>query len=158
MIEKVNKSIEEARAGVTGRLSKIVMEYVSIYDRIAARAKQPDFSKDEWDELAALLNVEKFERVGAQQEVMDWPAYRARLSEFAGTAHWNGTFRRISELPQLVLLELIEEMSRGDEVETVNSVTVYEFDEHDKITHFDCYLQKPVGGSIAVYRAKETTA
>ena len=155
-IEKTSKTIAQARSEVTGRLSKIVMEYVSIYERTAAKAKQPGFTADAWDELAQLIAIDEFERVGAQKEVMDWPAYRARLTAFASKAHWKGTFRRIAELPGLVFLELIEELTQGEEVEVVNSVTVYEFDRNDKIRRFDCYLQKPVGGNIAVFRSETT--
>jgi hypothetical protein len=154
MIRKATKTLEQARSEATGRLSKIVLDYVAIYDRTAAAAKRPDFTPERWDELAQLIAIDEFERVGAQQEVMDWPAYRARLTEFASTAHWKGTFRRITESHGLVFLELIEEMRRGDEVEVVNSITVYEFDDNDKIRHFDCYLEKQVDGKIAVFPSK----
>jgi hypothetical protein len=135
----------------TGKLARIVLEYVAIYARTVVKAKRPDFTQDGWDELAQLIAIHEFERVGAQQEVMDWPAYRARLTQFAATAEWKGTFRRITEVPGLVFLELTEELTRGDEIEVVNSLTVYEFNDDDKIRHFDCYLQKPAGGRIAVF-------
>jgi hypothetical protein len=156
-IKQVSKTLEQARSEVTGRLSKIVLEYCAIYDRTVVKVKQPNFTEDGWDELAQLIAIDQFERVGAQQEVMDWPAYRARLTEFASTAEWKGTFRRITESPGLVFLELTEELRKGDEVEVVNSVTVYEFNDDDKIRHFDCYLQKPVDGRIAVFRSKGTS-
>ena len=148
------KTLELARCEVTGRLSKIVLEYVAIYGRTVVNAKQPDFTPAGWDELAQLIAIDEFERVGAQKEVMDWPAYRARLTQFASTAEWKGTFRRITEFPGLVFLELTEELRKGDDIEIVNSVTVYEFNDDDKIRHFDCYLQKPVGGRIAVFPSK----
>jgi hypothetical protein len=139
---------------LTGRLSKIVLEYVAIYERTVVNAKRPDFTAGGWDELAQLIAIDEFERVGAQKEVMDWPAYRARLTQFASTAEWKGTFRRITEFPGLVFLELTEELTKGDEIEVVNSLTVYEFNDDDKIRHFDCYLQKPVDGRIAVFPSK----
>jgi hypothetical protein len=148
------KTLEQARSEATGRLSKIVLEYVAIYARTVVKVKRPGFTQDGWDELAQLIAIDEFERVGAQQEVMDWPAYRARLTQFASTAEWKGTFRRITEVPGLVFLELTEELTRGDEIEVVNSVTVYEFNGDDKIRHFDCYLQKPVDGRIAVFPSK----
>lgn len=154
----VSTSMAQARSKVRGKLSKIVMEYCSIYERTVPKVKQAGFTPEGWAELAQLIATREFERVGAQKEVMDWPAYRTRLSQFASTATWKGTFRRITEVPGLVFLELTEEMARGTEVEVVNSLTVYQFDEADKICHLDCYLQKPVDGNIAVFPTTQTSS
>jgi hypothetical protein len=51
--------------------------------------------------------------------------------------------RRISELPGLVYYEVEERHFRGDKVNVVNSLTVFEFDEAGKICHLNVYLQQP---------------
>jgi hypothetical protein len=73
---------------------------------------------------------------------MDWPAYRRALTAFARSGEWEGTFRRVTELPGLVFLELVEQLTKGDRVTVLNSVSVFEFDEANRIRHLDIYVQQ----------------
>jgi hypothetical protein len=136
------KSIADAQAEVTGELSQIALEYAAVYGRVVPLARQPGFGEDAWAPLEALIAVDEFERVGLQKEVMDWPAYRTALTAFARSGEWEGTFRRVSELPGLVFLELVERLTKGDRVTVLNSVSVFEFDEANRIRHLDIYVQQ----------------
>jgi hypothetical protein len=123
-------------------LSRIVLEYGAIHERMVARAKQPGFTADDWAPLAELVAVGEFERVGAFLEVMNWREYTEFLTKFAASSDWAGTVRRVTELPGLVFLELEERIRHGGHLETVNSVTIYEFNKAGKICHLDVYLQR----------------
>jgi hypothetical protein len=142
MTEKTTLPITEARARVTGELSQIALEYAAIYGQVVPLAREPGFGEDAWAPLERLIAVDEFERVGLQKEVMDWPAYRRALTAFARSGEWEGTFRRVTELPGLVFLELVEKLTKGDGVTVLNSVSVFEFDGSNRIRHLDIYVQQ----------------
>ena len=50
-------------------------------------------------------------------------------------------FKRITETEDLVFLELEERSTVNDYTSSVNSISVYDFDDTGKITHVDVYLQ-----------------
>jgi hypothetical protein len=142
VVDKTMQNIAEAQARVTGRLAPIALEYAAIYDRVVPLAREPGFGEHAWAPLEALIAVDDFERVGLQKEVMDWPAYRAALTAFARSGGWEGTFRRVTEAPGLVFLELVERLTKGERVTVINTMSVFEFDEADKIRHLDIYVQQ----------------
>jgi hypothetical protein len=142
MPAKTLMTIAEAQERETGTLARIALEYAAIYGRVVPRAQEPGFGEDAWAPLEALIAVDEFERVGLLKEVMDWPAYRAALTDFARTGTWEGTFRRVTELPGLVFLELVERLDKGGRVTELNSVSVFEFDDANKIRHLDIYVQQ----------------
>jgi hypothetical protein len=127
----------------TGR-SRAVLEYSLIMSRAVAAAKQPDFSATSWKQLEQLVAVDTFERIGNFKEVMTWDSYVSFLTDWAPTAEWSCSFKRISETGDLVFLELEERIAFGDLTSAVNSLSVYEFDADDKIRHLDIYLQMPL--------------
>jgi hypothetical protein len=142
MVEKTLKSIADAQSEATGKLARIALEYAGIYGRVVPLAQEPDFGEAAWAPLEALIAVDEFERVGLQKEVMDWPAYRTALTAFARSGEWEGTFRRVTEVPGLVILELVERLTKGGVVTEINTVSVFEFDVGDKIRHLDIYQQR----------------
>ena len=142
MVEKTLKSIADAQADATGKLARIALEYASIYGRVVPRAQEPGFGEHAWAPLEALIAVDEFERVGLQKEMMDWPAYRAALTAFARSGQWEGTFRRVTESPGVVFLELVERLTKDGVVTEINTVSVFEFDDDDKIRHLDIYQQR----------------
>jgi len=142
VVEKTLKSISDAHAEATGKLARIALEYAGIYGRVVPLAQEPGFGEDAWAPLEALIAVDQFERVGLQKEVMDWPAYRTALTAFARSGEWEGTFRRVTEVPGLVILELVERLTKGGVVTEINSVSVFEFDDDEKIRHLDIYQQR----------------
>ena len=74
----------------------------------------------------------------------DLAEYVGFLTGWATSAEWEGSFKRITEAPGLVFLELEERSRYGEMTSVVNSVSVYEFDEDGKIVHLDIYLQMPL--------------
>ncbi len=90
------------------------------------------------------MAVDEFERVGTFLETQNWQQYTEMLTQWASvTSTFETTVRRISELNGLVYFEIEERHFRGDQVNVVNSLTVFEFNEAGKIRHLDVYLQQP---------------
>jgi hypothetical protein len=79
--------------------------------------------------------------VGNFKEVMNWPDYATFLTNWASSADWDCTFKRISEVNGVVFLELEERSTMGAFESTVNSMSTYEFDSDGRIRRIDVYLQ-----------------
>jgi hypothetical protein len=125
-----------------GPLARKVMHYSDVMERTVVAAKEPGFTDAGWNELAALMDTAKFERVGNDKAVMGWDVYRALLNGWAGGTDFWSQFRRISEVGNVVFLELTEHNTpRGGAESVVNSMSVYEYDEAGKLVHLDIYLQ-----------------
>jgi hypothetical protein len=130
------------KSAVTGPNSRRVLQYGEVIERTVRAAKEPGFTAAGWDELAALLDTAKFERVGNDKVAMGWEVYRGLLTQWATTTDFWSEFRRISEVGRLVFLELTEHNTpRGGQESVVNSLSLYEFDEAGKLVHLDIYLQ-----------------
>ena len=140
------REVHDVVGDYTG-LSRTVLEYSLLMKRIVDGAKQSGFSAASWTPIAELVAVDEFERVGNFKEVMTWPEYVDFLTNWAPAASWECSFRRITEVPGLVFLELEERSELGDFRSSVNSVSVYEFDDAGKIRHLDIYLQMALPGS-----------
>jgi hypothetical protein len=125
-----------------GPLARKVLHYSDVMERTVDAAKEPGFNDSGWDELTALIDVAKFERVGNDKAVMGWEVYRALLNGWAGGTDFWSQFRRISEVGNVVFLELTEHNTpRGGAESVVNSMSVYEYDAGGKLIHLDIYLQ-----------------
>lgn len=131
----------DAVIGDYSGLSRTVLEYSKVMKQLVDEAKQPGFSTESWAPLAALVNVGEFERVGAFKEVQGWADYVEFLTAWATGSDWECSFKRVTEIGNLVLLELEERMPMGDTVNAVNSASVYEFDDAGKLTRLYIYLQ-----------------
>jgi hypothetical protein len=137
------RDIAEAAQELSG-LSRRVLDYSLEMKRMVDAAKQPGFSAESWAGLAEYVNTDKFIRVGNFKEVMTWADYIAFLTPWAMHSEWEGSFKRVTEQGQLVLLELEERSRVGGHTSVVNSVSVYEFGEDGRIEHLDIYLQMPM--------------
>ncbi len=125
-----------------GPLARKVLAYSDVMERTVVAAKQPGFTEAGWDELAALVDTARFQRVGNDKAVMGWDVYRSLLNGWAGTTDFWAQFRRISEVGNVVFLELTEHNTpRGGAESVVNSMSVYEYDDVGKLVHLDIYLQ-----------------
>ena len=125
-----------------GPLARKVLHYSEVMERTVVAAKEPGFNDSGWDELTALIDVAKFERVGNDKAVMGWEVYRTLLNGWAGGTDFWSQFRRISEVGNVVFLELTEHNTpRGGAESVVNSMSVYEYDAAGKLIHLDIYLQ-----------------
>jgi hypothetical protein len=130
------------RAAVTGEYARKALYYTDSIKRLVAAAKNPGFDERDWDEITAIIDTARFERVGNDKAVMGWDVYRELITRWATTTDYWDEFRRVSEAGQRVFLELTEHNTpRGGAESVVNSCSVYQFDEAGKLVHLDIYLQ-----------------
>lgn len=128
------------KPGETGPLAQVVLSYERVMRQLVATVKVPS----DWAPLTEFVTVEGFERIGTFLEVQDWDEYTVMLTQWASSIDsFETRVRRISELPDLVYYEIEERHRRGDVVNVVNSLTVFAFDDGEKICHLDVYLQQP---------------
>ena len=128
----------EAAEGA-GHLTPRVLEYDRAMQRLLAEVKD----SADWAPLAEFIAIQEFERVGTFLEVQDWSEYTEMLTRWASaTDSFETTVRRISELGALVYYEIEERHFRGDNVNVINSMTVFEFDTNDRIRGLFVYLQQ----------------
>jgi hypothetical protein len=130
-------------AAVDSPLALKAIEFTETIERIVVSAKDPGFDAEAgWAALEALIDVERFERVGNDKAVMGWAVYRDLLNAWGGTTDFWKEFRRISEVGDRVFLELTEHNTpKGGKESVVNSMSVYQFDEAGRLIHLDIYLQ-----------------
>ena len=140
------KEVSDVIGNYTG-LSRKVLEYSQIMKRMVDSAKQPGFSVASWAPLVELVAIDEFERVGNFKEVMNWQDYVNFLTNWAMSSDWECSFKRVTEVGNVVFLELEERSRIGDYRSVVNSVSVYEFNSAGKIGHIDIYLQMELPGS-----------
>ncbi|WP_407687511.1 hypothetical protein [Mycobacterium sp. HUMS_1102779] len=152
------RDISEVIDDYAGR-SRTVLQYGLTTKRLVDEAKKPGFSSESWAPLAALVATEEFERVGAFKEVMDWPAYVDFLTNWAMSSEWECSLRRITETPDAVFLELEERSRIGEFANSVNSLSVYAFDDAGKIRRIDLYLQMelPPAEMLKSFEGAETS-
>lgn len=146
------REVSDVLGDYTG-LSRKVLEYSLRMKRLVDSARQPGFSIESWAPLAELVAVDQFERVGNFKEVMDWGTYIGFLTDWAASATWECSFKRITEKAGVVFLELEERTNTGGYSSVVNSVSVYEFNDAGQIRHLDIYLQMelPPSGMLGSY-------
>ena len=130
-----------------GPLARKVLLYGDVMERAVVAAKEPGFTEAGWDELAALMDTAKFQRVGNDKAVMGWEVYRALLTGWATVTDFWAQFHRISEVGNVVFLELTEhntprnDLGGGGDEGVVNSMSVYKYDEAGKLVRLQIYLQ-----------------
>jgi hypothetical protein len=137
---KLLQRVEDVIGSHTGR-ARTVLQYCVVTKRLVDEAKNPGFSVDTWGPLAELVAIDEFERVGAFKEVMKWPDYVEFLTNWATSSKWECSFKNVTESGGRVFLELEERSKVGDFSSVVNSLSVYEFTDDDRIRHIDLYLQ-----------------
>ncbi len=126
-------------AGDIGPLTRRVLEYDRTIKRLVAEIDNPA----DWTALAEFVAVDDFERVGTFLEVQNWNQYTEMLTGWSSvTESFETTVQRISETGALVYYEIEERHFRGDMVNAINSMTVFEFDSHNKIRRLNVYLQQ----------------
>jgi hypothetical protein len=147
MVDKTFEDISVAAQRYTG-LSRKAIDY-GLYQKYImdrARGKGTGYCADEWLGLRELVS-DDFERVGNFKEVMNFDDMIRFLQAWSPTADWEGSFKRVTEHDNVVILELEERATYKGETNVVNSVSVYEFNSEGKLRHLDVYLQaKPAGG------------
>lgn len=145
MVAKTFEDIAVAAQRYTG-LARKALDYGLFQKRLMDRAKGPGYSPDEWEGLRDFV-TDDFERIGNFKEVMTIDAMIAFLSKWCVNSHWEGSFKRVTEHDNVVLLELEERVTYNGGLNIVNSVSVYEYSTDGKLRHLDVYLQAtPEGG------------
>ena len=129
-------------------LSRAVIAYSEGFSAIAAKARAGTLGDADWAEMEQLVDVAAFVRegvfLGAEAEVIDWPTYRHYVTQYGGHTTWEGTLRRITEVPGIVFLELEERNTRGGMTHVSNTVTIYEFNDAGKLKRLHVYVS-PIG-------------
>lgn len=125
-------------------LSRTVLQYSEAFKNLVEKAKLGPLSDADWKPLEELVDVAAFERVGVflgpQAEVIDWKTYRQYITKYGALSDWEGTLRRVTEVPNLVILELEERNTMNGEIDVANTVTIYEFGADGKLRHLDVYV------------------
>jgi hypothetical protein len=134
------RDVAEVVDDYSGR-RRAVLEYCMTTKRLVDAAKQPGFTVKSWLPLADLVATDDFVRIGNFKEVMNWQEYVEFLTNWATSSHWECSFKRITDAGGVVFLELEERSRVGDSRNSVNSMSVYEFDDDGKIGRIDVYLQ-----------------
>jgi hypothetical protein len=123
----------------TGPLTDRVLDFVQTMIGLVPVVKAPA----DWAPLAEFVAVDEFERVGTFLEAQNWQQYTEMLTQWASAIDsFETTVRRISELRGLVYYEVEERHFRGGNVNVVNSMTVFAFDDDAHIRQLDVYLQQ----------------
>jgi hypothetical protein len=125
-------------------LSRKVLQYSAAFNEVIGKIKQPGFSDADWAPLETLVDTENFERTGVflkpVAEVIGWDQYKKTIIQYGGGTSWEGTLRRITEVPGLVFLELEERNTRNGVTDVSNTVTIYQFNDEDQLTRLHVYV------------------
>lgn len=125
-------------------LSRKVLQYSEGFLRIVNKMKHPGFADADWAPLEELVDVENFRRLGVfltdRAELSDWRQYKQLLLQYGGMTAWEGTLRRITEVPGLVFLELQERNMRDGVTDVSHTMTVYEFNPDGKLCRLAVYV------------------
>ncbi|MFM6966595.1 MAG: hypothetical protein ACKOWI_04435 [Rhodoluna sp.] len=140
MTAKTFCDISEAAQSLTG-LSRTVLDWALTQKRLMDASKSADFDPSEWDQLSSYVDLESFKRIGNFKEEMNFCGFLDMMRKWAPFAHWEGSFKRITEHDNVVILELEERVLADGLTNAVNSVSIYEFNDAGKLQHLDVYLQ-----------------
>lgn len=97
-------------------------------------------SDEGFDALLPMIDPARFVRTGNERDqTMDWPTYRAMLEQWqGGSGAYQKTLHRASEAGNVVYLDLDERSEAKDgSANTLRSISIYEFDEADRIVAVD---------------------
>ncbi len=98
-------------------LTRTVIQYSEAFTALVDKAKHGALSDADWEPIEQLVDVAAFERQGvfltAKAETFGWSTYKSYISQFGGATSWEGTLRRVTEQPNLVILELEERIAQG---------------------------------------------
>jgi hypothetical protein len=134
------QSIEDAHAASSG-LTRRVLDYAIRFKAIVDESRRRPPVEADWAAVGELVDPARFRRTGAAREEMDWPAYVAFLTRYANEAEWHGYFRRATEAPGRVVLELEEHSAIADRTDIANTVTIFDFDAAGRIVELRVYIQ-----------------
>ena len=125
-------------------LTRTVIAYSEAFVQIADKAKLGPLTDADWLSIEQLVDVPNFVRegvfLGPKAEIIDWPTYRSFVTQYGEHISWEGTLRNVTETPGRVILELEERNTRGGITDVSHTVTIYEFNDADRLVHLDVYV------------------
>ncbi|MCB2074007.1 MAG: hypothetical protein H6917_04795 [Novosphingobium sp.] len=135
-----------------GPLTKVVRQFTATQGEVLAAGVT---SPSDYDPVAAFVDVDRFKRVGAYLEELNWETYKDFLSGWAkGGTQFEFTEFHISEIGDAVFQEIEERHQRGDQFIRKNVIAVYRFTPEGKIRHLDIYEQARDSGDWIKESAK----
>lgn len=124
------------------RLIAIVRRWADIYADICERSQHTKITPADFDPIAELVAADKFYRIGIYKDEADWPLCLEKYVQFAGTSLWSGKLRHINTVGNVVFQELEETITRPQGENVIYTMSVYEFDDNDKVTALRVYMQQ----------------
>jgi hypothetical protein len=125
-------------------LSRKVIQYSEHFTELIGKRKAGELTDADWAPIEGIVDVNAWERLGvfagAKAEKFGWPTYKSCIAQYGGGTSWEGTLRRITEVPGRVILELEERNTAGGHTDVSNTVTIYEFSDAGKLRHLDVYV------------------
>jgi hypothetical protein len=125
-------------------LTRKVLQWTERFMHIVDMIKANHLQASDWAHLEELVDLPSFRRAGVllkpEVEVSDWQHYKAFMMEYGSQVSWEGTMRRITEVPGLVFQELTERNRRHGVTDISNTVTIYKFNDAGKLIHLDAYV------------------
>ena len=139
-----------------GPLTKRVYGFVEAQMKvIAAGVTQPS----DCDPLTEFIDPDKFKRVGAYLDELNWPDYKKFLTGWtAGDTKFEFTEFQISEVGNSVFQEIEERHTRGEQFIRKNVIAVFKFNDDQKLVHLDIYEQATDSGNWIKESAMAATA
>jgi hypothetical protein len=120
-------------------LSGKAWRYAEIVRDLCVKAKQPGYSRADWDEMAGMVAIDEFERVGRFKEVMDWEQSLELMDQMVRIAEFHCDLARVNEVDNMAFLELNERAVMHGETHAMTTMVVFEFNATGKITRLDFY-------------------
>lgn len=138
------------QAGRGERLIGIVRRWADIYGEICALSQHRKITAEDFDPIAELV-ADDFTRIGIYKDKADWPICLEKYLQFAGSSLWSGKLRYIHTAGNTVFQELEETITREQGANVIYTMSVYEFDEHDKVRSLRVYMQQdPVEANVLI--------
>ena len=123
-----------------GPLTQTAIRYMDFVKGKAPRVRDPDFTFATWEELAQLVDTDKFVRVGRHGEAMGWAETVELMHRNIGSVK-DYTLRGSTETGDRVFLEMEECVMHEGGRMLFNSVYIFTFDAADRIVRLEFFQQ-----------------
>ncbi len=124
------------------RLIKIVRDWADSYAEICRQTQDRPCTEADFDPIRALIATDVFTRIGVYKDEADWTLCLEKYLQFAGTSLWSGKLRYIHALDNVVFQELEETITRPQGENVIYTMSVFEFNDDDKVTALRVYMQQ----------------
>ncbi len=129
-------------SGRSERLIKIVRDWADIYEEICRQSQHRQIVAADFDPIADFIATDVFTRIGVFKDEADWPLCLEKYVQFAGTSLWSGKLRFINVAGNIVFQELEETITRAHGANVIYTMSVFEFNDDDKVTALRVYMQQ----------------